>query len=386
MRSSFSTRLVEIDLLRFAAAASVLAFHFVEMKAWGEVRFEGLRKVSTFGVYGVQLFFMISGFVILMSAWGRTPGEFAVSRVARLYPVYWLSVGVLGALALTGVYGPGLEPWEILANLTMVQQGLGVPDLGAVYWTLWAELRFYLLVGVFALVGITYRRCVIFMAGWLFLALTATAAKSALLEFLFMPWCAPYFIAGMALYLIHRSGSSAVPWAFVAVSWVLAVVRAVTQGGARVREYLGETAGPYLIIGVLTLVFAVMGLAATGRLSWLRRRPGLVALGALTYPLYLLHLPVGALVIEPLGAALPKWAALAAAALAALLVAYGVSRWLEPPAMRALRRALASSLDAIRRQDGPAAGGTAGPAGTPSPTMVNVPVPLPPGISHPSHK
>ncbi|GAA3113717.1 acyltransferase [Planomonospora alba] len=367
MRSSFSTRLAEIDLLRFAAAASVLAFHFVEMKAWGDVRFEGLRKISTFGVYGVHLFFMISGFVILMSVWGRTAGEFAVSRIARLYPAYWLSVGVLGALSLTGLYGPALAPWEILANLTMVQQGLGIRDLGAVYWTLWAELRFYLLIGVLALVGVTYRRCVIFMAGWLVLALTATAAKSPLLEFLFMPWCAPYFIAGMALHLIHRAGSSAVPWAFVGVSWILAVVEAVTEGGARVREYHGAAAGPYLIAGVLTLVFVVMALAATGRLSRLRRLPSLVTLGALTYPLYLLHLPVGALVIGAAAPHLPKWAALAAATLAALLVAHLVSSRLEPPAMRALRSALTSSMVTIRQQDA-AAREVAGtqPLGTPS--------------------
>ncbi|MEU0520749.1 acyltransferase [Streptosporangium sp. NPDC006007] len=351
MPTSRAARLTEIDLLRFVAAAAVLAFHFVELKAWGGVEFAGLRKVSVLGVYGVQLFFMISGFVILMSVWGRTAGEFAVSRVARLYPAYWLSVGVLGVPALTGLYGPGLKPWEILANLTMVQQGLRIPDLGVVYWTLWAELRFYLLIGLFALVGVTYRRCVIFLSAWLFLALTATATKSALLEFLFMPWCAHYFIAGMALYLVHRFGSSAVPWALVGFCWILAVVRAVTEGGVRVREYVGQAAGPYLIIGVLTAIFVTMGLLALGRLAWLRRRPALATLGALTYPLYLLHHPVGALLVAPLAPLLPKGVVLAVAVTAALLVAHTVSRWFEPWAMGRLRTALTASLAAIRREN-----------------------------------
>ncbi|GHH71125.1 acyltransferase [Streptosporangium violaceochromogenes] len=353
MSSFRAARLTEIDLLRFGAAAAVLAFHFVELKAWGGTAFAGLRKFSVFGVYGVQLFFMISGFVILMSVWGRTAGEFAVSRVARLYPAYWLSVAVLGAASLTGLYGPGLKPWEILANLTMVQQGLRIPDLGVVYWTLWAELRFYVLIGLLALAGVTYRRCVAFLAAWLFLALTAVATKSALLDFLFMPWCAHYFIAGMALYLVYRFGSSAVPWALVGVCWILAVTRAVTEGGVRVREYVGQEAGPYLVIGVLTAIFVVMGLAALGGLARLRRGPAaatLGALGALTYPLYLLHHPVGALVVAPLAPVLPKWAVLAVAVAAALLVAHAVSRWFEPWAMRRLRGALTASLSAIRRE------------------------------------
>lgn len=35
---------------------------------------------------------MVSGFVICMSAWGRSVGDFAVSRVSRLFPAYWAAV------------------------------------------------------------------------------------------------------------------------------------------------------------------------------------------------------------------------------------------------------------------------------------------------------
>src|SRR5690554_5644422 len=89
-------RLRVLDLLRFGAALAVVLFHLVETSAWGtRFAFPALSGVTMFGVYGVRLFFVISGFVILMSAWGHSPGRFVISRIARLYPAYWASVILL---------------------------------------------------------------------------------------------------------------------------------------------------------------------------------------------------------------------------------------------------------------------------------------------------
>src|SRR4051812_29624865 len=91
-------RLRELDLLRFVAAAAVMLHHFTGVPApeWpgGNARSicPGLGEVTRFGFLGVELFFLISGFVILMSAWARRVGDFAVSRFVRLFPAYWVSV------------------------------------------------------------------------------------------------------------------------------------------------------------------------------------------------------------------------------------------------------------------------------------------------------
>ncbi len=71
-------RLAELDLLRFIAALAVLAFHYLVAYAsvWGDrpaELFPAVAPVAGLGILGVELFFMISGFVILMSAWG--PGS-----------------------------------------------------------------------------------------------------------------------------------------------------------------------------------------------------------------------------------------------------------------------------------------------------------------------
>ena len=129
-------RLRELDLLRFAAALAVVLYHFTGFGgagAWpapSQDVFPEIAPVTRFGYLGVDLFFVISGFVILMSAWGRGPGEFGISRLVRLMPAYWVSV-LLGA-AVYAVFrmGHGV-PGLIVPNLTMLQGGLGLRNVDA---------------------------------------------------------------------------------------------------------------------------------------------------------------------------------------------------------------------------------------------------------------
>lgn len=278
------SRLRVLDLLRFCAALGVVLFHFGETRAWGTPNaFPALSAVTMFGVYGVRLFFLISGFVILMSAWGRTAGHFAASRIARLYPAYWASVLVLGALAVGGLITDHRPTFaELLANLTMLQHGLRVRDLEIVYWTLWQELVFYVLVACFAAIGITYRRCLAFLGGWVFLLVVAERVDADLLQAVLLPFSAPYFIAGMALFLIHRFGGSTFPWLFVGAGWALAIVSVLGEKLPAVGRF-GPALGSALVVGVISLIFLVMVAVAVGALDRLDWR-WLTALGALTYP------------------------------------------------------------------------------------------------------
>lgn len=96
-------RLLVLDGLRLGAALMVVAYHLVGDKigVWqpsAASHFGLLHSVSQYGFLGVQLFFIISGFVICMSAWGRSVGDFFVSRVVRLYPAYWFAVLVTAAV------------------------------------------------------------------------------------------------------------------------------------------------------------------------------------------------------------------------------------------------------------------------------------------------
>src|SRR5881394_93905 len=89
-----SNRLYEVDLLRFFAAMSVLLFHYCfrgyAADGMSVMPYPTLAPVAKYGYLGVDLFFMISGFVILMSVSSGSLRDFFVSRVVRLYPAFWV--------------------------------------------------------------------------------------------------------------------------------------------------------------------------------------------------------------------------------------------------------------------------------------------------------
>ncbi|MEV5410689.1 acyltransferase [Thermopolyspora sp. NPDC052614] len=350
-------RLGELDLLRFVAALSVVAFHYMaaSKSLWGVQPtriFPSVAPLTTLGILGVELFFIISGFVILMSVMGRTAGEFAISRFTRLFPAYWFSVVAIFLLyTFTNVQGfrPNLSPTDYVVNLTMAQQGLGVGHASGVYWSLWVELRFYVIMTVFALIGITVRRVLIFMAAWLVVAAYVGNQDPGLMDMIVIPHHAPYFVAGMAFYLIYRYGSSLITWALVGASYAFALREATERVAGRVK-LVGVKDFPapeWAVMLAITVIFLVVGLVAVHALSWMRWR-GLVTLGALTYPLYLLHQTVSAVFIPAYEESLNGWLLVAITLGVSLALSHLIWRFVEKPAQRFLKPRLTASLRAAR--------------------------------------
>ncbi|GAA3113723.1 acyltransferase [Planomonospora alba] len=351
-------RLAELDLLRFVAALAVLAFHyFIAFRSvWGEAPaelFPAISTVSGLGILGVELFFMISGFVILMSVWGRGLGGFALSRVVRLYPAYWVSVGVTAALyGLTEARAldPKLSAGEYLANLTMLQRLFEVTDATGVYWSLWAELRFYLLISVLVVVGPTLGRCLAFMGLWLAAAAFFSGTENHWVDLLVMPKYAAYFVGGMSFYLMTRYGPRLVLWCTAGISGGMAVSAALDRVHSRI-DLVGYEAMPvpdWAVIATVVAFYVLMAMVALGWLGWLRWR-GLVVLGALTYPLYLFHTAGAVLIVPALRDALPPWATAAVTVLAVAALSYAVHRVVERPVqefVKARRRRRAAAAPA----------------------------------------
>jgi len=337
------------------AALAVVLFHYVAISkpAWGESPrelFPALYPVAAYGWMGVELFFVISGFVICMSAWGRPLGDFFVSRAARLYPVYWVGIAVTtAALLALGEYKLKLS--QILINLTMLQEPLRVPHVSDVYWTLWVELHFYLLFAVVVWRGLNYRRAVAFCVLWTVASVFTHALSVPAVTVLVEPQYSMYFVAGIAMYLMHRFGPSLLLWAIVGVSWALAL-RHITvwqHGQARQTENVVTGAGTSVVI---TVIFVVMLAVALGWLSWIRGR-WLTVAGALTYPLYLIHWETGWVAIERLRAVLQPWAVLLVVVTGMLIVAWLLHRLFERPLQPRLRRSLAAAIGDMRALSAP---------------------------------
>lgn len=338
--------MAELDLLRFLAALAVVSFHYLVAYAsvWGDrpaELFPALAPIAGLGILGVELFFIISGFVILMSVWGRGLGAFARSRLVRLYPAYWLSLAAIAALyGLTGAkpLDPKLSPGEYLLNATMFQRLFKITDASGVYWSLWAELRFYLLMAILVIIGVTYRRVLVFAGVWLAAVIGAGLLGNATVDEIVMPDYAPYFIAGMSLYLIHKHGNAWLPWLYVAAGYGLSIGSALDRVHRRI-DLAGFKNMPVTDTGVIiaiTLIYVVTALVALGLLR-LKPSKALTALGGTTYPLYLFHSTVAVALIPLLTGDLPPWAVVTITTLTAILVSYIVYSFAERPIQRLLK-------------------------------------------------
>lgn len=373
-----TNRLLALDGLRLLCALAV-AVHHLGM-AWSV---DGVRpttaylphqvnSVLIYGFLGVEMFFMISGFVICMSGWDRSPRDFLASRAARLYPAFWacvlITAVVMTFLPLTdGIPLPhGLTGADIAVNLTMLAKPLNVPYVDTVYWTLWYELRFYALFTILVLIGLTRRRVVVIGAGWLVVSVVVPA--EAPLAELVMPQFAPYFVAGITIYLIRRHGPALPLWVLLAASWALSLVR------VRERVLVANPGFPvpvwpaWLIITLAYVVLLVIALGVTDRWNWRWLAVG----GAISYPLYLLHPRIGYTIIRYAydRTGLPVPALIVAAVAVLVAAAWLVHRLIERPAAPALRRWIATGSIRPRHPQGldnARKPGAAAPSRAPSP-------------------
>ncbi|MEV4084320.1 acyltransferase family protein [Nonomuraea fuscirosea] len=336
-------RLYEIDGLRLLAALCVVLFHYV-FSGWAggktTVTFVTESAWAKYGYLGVDLFFLISGFVVLMSAWGRTPRQFVVSRVVRLYPAYWIGIAITAVVTVTlgqGLFQVSLP--QVLANLTMFQSVPNIENVDVVYWTLWAEMRFYLLMLAFTFIGMTKGRIMAGLWGWLALTfLVELGLLPGVADLVVQSEFSHYFIAGMALFMLYRFGLSVQIALLVPICLGNAVYRAIGYAEAVGTRY-SVTYSPAIITAVVVLIFLIMTFVAL-RVTRVLARPALVTAGALTYPLYLLHAHVGFILFARLEDTVNKYVLLVAMIAVMLGAAYLVHRFVERPLAPRLKRLL----------------------------------------------
>ncbi|MBC7272543.1 MAG: acyltransferase [Streptomyces sp.] len=364
-RRNSGGRLRALDGLRLLAALMVALYHYGGRGgditvAWGsspKVQFPTLHSVFAYGPLGVHIFFVISGFVICMSGWGRSLRSFFASRAARLMPAYWVAVVlVTGVFALPAVVYDAVTPSEALLNLTLLQEPLGAHRVLGVDWTLWVEVRFYALFALcIVLPGASRHRVVLFCSVWTLAAALAQASGEPFLDLLLMPKYAPFFIGGIAIYLIHRDRRDITAWGILAVSWLTGQHIAVSNLWHSDHPGQFSYRSASVIILIVTFGFAAVLAIALGWLHWADWR-WLTVAGALTYPFYLVHEHLGWVVIKYLHQDLgvPSAATFAATLAAMLGLAWLLNRYVERWATPVLRKALTTpgntgKGDAVRR-------------------------------------
>jgi exopolysaccharide production protein ExoZ len=152
--------LVQIQILRFLAAFAVVAFHALGLAPKGyEAPESALSLALSYGGHGVDLFFVISGFIIFYTTRTATltPADFLRRRIERIVPLYFFVIFTvtLLAIALPAVFStPGwYTPRHITKSLAFISFTDGGPPVVAVGWSLEYEMYFYL--GVALLMALT---------------------------------------------------------------------------------------------------------------------------------------------------------------------------------------------------------------------------------------
>jgi peptidoglycan/LPS O-acetylase OafA/YrhL len=349
-----------LDGLRFLAAAAVMLFHYTALRnpSWdgrpSDV-FPTLSAITSLGAFGVDLFFVISGFVILLTAWGRDVRSYAISRITRLYPAYWAGVLLTGFLLL--VLWPDRRELELSTvgmNLTMLQSAFGVPHVDGVYWTLWVELRFYVLVGILLVIGLTGARVIAFAALWPAAAAMAHGAELDVLADLLVWDYAPLFAGGMALFLLTKDRRSLLAWLVLAENVILGALWSGRETARIVVVNTDREVSDALSATIVVACFAVVGLVTLTRLRHVSA-VWLTTAGALTYPLYLVHEYWGWWIIHLLNDDLPRYVVLGIAVAVVLVMAWLIQRFVEKPLAPALRDGLRHAFQRLEALDPPAA-------------------------------
>lgn len=312
-------RLIEIDALRGIGALAVLVFHFTsrypEMLpnvAAVDIKFPG-------GHYAVMLFFALSGFAIHFS-FKRLEhvGDFIAARFARLFPAYWAAMSC--TLIVEYFAGPSqldIPLLDRLVNPTMLQSYAGLSSIDGAYWTLGVELAFYCCMALLWRFSLLKRlEPILFL--WLAMrwlmelwpAVPELAAQGLVLRYV------QYFAIGLISYRVHAGKRT---WR--QQSPLIAVLFATLA--------TFETIDILIVGAALQAVFA---LVVAGRLRFLAIRP-LLVIGAISYPLYLVHQHVGmTIMFRADRAGWNPYVGLLLATVSVVLIGWCIHTWIERPA------------------------------------------------------
>lgn len=306
-----------IQYLRAMAALMVAYFHLVvQVPAYTATLYAPVLVQFS---RGVDLFFVISGFVMVLTSSHLSPARFMSKRIGRVVPLYWLLTGLLVALALIA---PHMFRSTQLSFAYLVKSLFFVPfanpgqhgnlePLLVPGWTLNYEMFFY---AVFAALLLTKHR--LLYCGALFAALVAAGPllpPDSVLRF----YCQPVileFVAGMAIAQYYRR--LRLHW-MVSAALVIGGFIALLQPSSTA---IAALAAASVVLGTCTLEPRIPRIAP------------LLALGDASYSIYLTHLFVfGATRVlwkgGPVGFAIFSMVAVVVVSLASY-------RWVERPIMR----------------------------------------------------
>lgn len=278
-----------LDLLRFLAVIAVFYGHYADTfnHVYQIVPANlSYRPVLRYVTPALMVFFMVSSFVVTMTTMKRTVRDFVIIRLARLYPLFWLSCAA--ALFISHYYPahsylPHVSIKSFLINLTMVPQLFGYQLISPIFHTLTVELIFYASIIVIMVFKLWDKILVII---------------SILLALCFLNLCfnseayvmVTHFTGGMLFYFIFsKKYTQWKVYVLLGINTFLSVMSAKFTAANLNAYYHDQGSNPWILGAVIFILYGVFLLISTRKLDI----PGYFIfrkLGEIAYPFYLFHL------------------------------------------------------------------------------------------------
>lgn len=267
-----------LSFLRALAVLMVCFCHFGQPFSQDGNVLAGMFDIfHEYGKYGVQVFFVISGFVIPLSLdKGRYElkhyGKFLLKRLIRLHPPYLIALAITLVILVSSTVVKHIAfpetPWSIFLSLFYLHH----PDSNPVFWTLKVEAEYYLFIGLFFLLLQKYPKATLAASIPLFMVISQTAV----VEYIDLFSHLLYFMIGVIGYVMYMKGGK---------NWLeMGYITAIA-----VFTYLFYGAAP-TIAAVATILVIML---YTGKVH-----KAFDFLGEISYSVYLLHFPVGVKLIN----------------------------------------------------------------------------------------
>lgn len=278
-------RITELDALRGIAALSVVLFHYTSK--YDEIFTQKVMQQYEFsyGYLGVQLFFIISGFVIFMTISNVKSGlEFIYKRFIRLYPLFWICL--IFTFIITSISNiKSLErSWtEFFINLSMIPSLLKTRTVDGVYWSLIPELFFYGFIWLVYKLGLL-KRIVFISVIWLILSLFSKfIIGNSYLNIVVNTDFSYLFIAGINFYILYNKKATLINHLLIICTFVVGLFfNSITES-------------------IFCFFFYILFYLLTyNSLTFLNFLKPLSFVGVISYPLYLIHQFFGLILINKL--------------------------------------------------------------------------------------
>jgi peptidoglycan/LPS O-acetylase OafA/YrhL len=365
--------IVGLDMVRFVSASMVMVFHLAFWSWAGDgtiahlmpnlPAFPELTSVAWLGWVGVEIFFVLSGFVIAYSAEGSSAFAFFRSRFLRLMPAVWICASLVFAVLLVGHVLPLAElTRHYLKSLVLIPKH---PWIDPVYWSLCVEVFFYGFI-LCLLISNRFRQIELIMGAvgvtsalvWVMFSVsqmmpTRFGFLIPIFERLEESWKLQLllvrhgclFALGVYLWLLLFKGVTLGRLVIALVCFLGGYVETLWAA----KEMLGAgmnlpTTAPAAIWAASILLIIASIMMNDRAHAWAGSRVRTIRmLGLMTYPLYLFHQTVGSAVVLTLhDRGMPRFLALFVAAAICLVISWIIARALEPGVKRHLQLTFAA--------------------------------------------